>query len=169
MAKTFDELMRFIDDLGIEVSTIRHAAVFTVAEAQALRGKIAGAHTKNLFLKDKKDNFFLLTVGEETDVDLKAIHTKIGASSRVSFGKPEKLLEYLGLTPGGVSVFGAINDTQHKVKIILDENLMTHESINSHPLTNDASTSIRPDDLLRFLKATGHEPLILKIEASDPN
>ena len=169
MPKTFDELMRFIDDLGIKVSTIRHAAVFTVAEAQALRGKIAGAHTKNLFLKDKKDNFFLLTVGEETEVDLKTIHTKIGASSRVSFGKPEKLLEYLGLTPGAVSVLGAINDTQHKVKIVLDESLMTHESINSHPLTNEASTSIRPDDLLRFLKATGHEPLILKIEASDPN
>lgn len=169
MPKTFDELMQFIGDLGIKVSTIRHDAVFTVAEAQELRGEIAGAHTKNLFLKDKKDNFFLLTVDEEAQVDLKTIHTKIGAASRVSFGKPEKLLEYLGLTPGAVSVLGAINDTGHRIKIVLDVSLMTHATINAHPLTNDATTSIRPDDLLKFLQATGHEPLILKIEHSNPN
>jgi Ala-tRNA(Pro) deacylase len=169
MPKSFGELMQFISDLGIEVSTVRHAAVFTVAEAQALRGKITGAHTKNLFLKDKKDNFFLLTVDEEAEVDLKTIHGKIGAASRVSFGKPEKLLEYLGLVPGSVSVLGTINDADHNVKVILDESLFHHETINAHPLTNDATTSIRPDDLLKFLKATGHAPMILKIDASDPN
>jgi Ala-tRNA(Pro) deacylase len=169
MPKSFDELMRFIDDLGIKVSTVRHPAVFTVAEAQELRGQISGAHTKNLFLKDKKDNFFLLTVDEDAEVDLKTIHTKIGAASRVSFGKPEKLMEYLGLVPGSVSVLGAINDTAHRVKIVLDANLTAHAIINSHPLTNEATTSICPDDLLKFLKATGHEPLILKIEGSHPN
>ncbi|EJM99882.1 YbaK/EbsC family protein [Phyllobacterium sp. YR531] len=169
MPKSIEELMQFIGDLGIEVSTVRHAAVFTVAEAQALRGQITGAHTKNLFLKDKKDNFFLLTVDEEAEVDLKTIHTKIGAASRVSFGKPEKLLEYLGLTPGSVSVLGVINDEDHNVKVVLDESLFQHASINAHPLTNEATTSISPDDLLRFLEATGHSPLILKIEASDPN
>lgn len=169
MSKSFEELMQFISDLGIEVSTVRHAAVFTVAEAQALRGQITGAHTKNLFLKDKKDNFFLLTVDEEADVDLKTIHTKIGASSRVSFGKPEKLLEYLGLTPGSVSVLGLINDTGHNVKVVLDESLFEHETINAHPLTNEATTSIRPDDLLKFLTATGHGPMVLKIESADPN
>lgn len=165
MPKSYEQLMQFISDLGIEVSTVRHAPVFTVAEAQALRGKITGAHTKNLFLKDKKDNFFLLTVDEEAEVDLKTIHTKIGAASRVSFGKPEKLLEYLGLVPGAVSVLGVVNDVEHNVKLILDESLFHHEIINAHPLTNEATTSIRPDDLLRFLKATGHSPLILKIDA----
>ncbi len=164
MPKSYEQLMQFIDDLGIEVSTVRHAAVYTVAEAQALRGKITGAHTKNLFLKDKRDSFFLLTVDEEAEVDLKTIHTKIGASSRVSFGKPEKLMEYLGLVPGAVSVLGVINDAGHNVKLILDESLLQHETINAHPLTNEATTSIRPDDLLKFLKATGHSPLILKIE-----
>jgi len=169
MGKTFDELMQHFDDLGIEVSTIRHAAVFTVAEAQNLRGQVPGAHTKNLFLKDKKDNYFLVTVDEEAQVDLKTIHSKIGASSRVSFGKPEKLMEYLGLTPGAVSVLGLINDTQHHVRVVLDEKLMQHGIINAHPLTNEATTSIRREDLLTFLKMTGHEPLILKIDGATPN
>ncbi|MGH6859994.1 MAG: YbaK/EbsC family protein, partial [Phyllobacterium sp.] len=115
MPKTFDELMQFIDDLDIAVSTIRHPAVFTVAEAQGLRGRIPGAHTKNLFLKDKKDNYFLLTVGEEAEIDLKTMHGKIGAAGRVSFGKPEKLLDYLGVVPGAVSVLGAINDSERRV------------------------------------------------------
>ena len=169
MPKTFDELMQFLDELNIKVNTIRHAPVFTVAEAQDLRGQIPGAHTKNLFLKDKKDNFFLVTVDEDAEVDLKTIHGKIGAASRVSFGKPEKLLEYLGLVPGAVSVFGVINDRQHNVKVVLDEELMQHDILNAHPLSNDATTSIGRDDLLMFLKATGHEPLVLKIDGSTPN
>ncbi len=169
MPVTFEKLMQYLDDIQIRVSTVRHAPVFTVAEAQDLRGKIAGVHTKNLFLKDKKDNFFLVTVDEEAEVDLKTIHGKIGAASRVSFGKPEKLMEFLGLIPGAVSLFGVINDTQHQVKVILDEELMRHATINAHPLTNEATTSIARDDLLTFLKATGHDPLILKIDGSTPN
>jgi Ala-tRNA(Pro) deacylase len=169
MGKTFHELMQYFGDMGIEVSMIRHAAVFTVAEAKNLRGQVSGAHTKNLFLKDKKDNYFLVTVDENAEVDLKTIHNKIGASSRVSFGKPEKLLEYLGLIPGAVSVFGLINDTQHRVSMVLDEKLMQHDIINAHPLTNEATISIRREDLLRFLKTTGHEPLILKIDVATPN
>ncbi|MBA8899817.1 prolyl-tRNA synthetase associated domain-containing protein [Phyllobacterium sp. P30BS-XVII] len=168
MPKTYEELMQKLDELGIKTSTIRHAPVFTVAEAQDLRGQVAGAHTKNLFLKDKKDKFFLVTVGEEAQVDLKSIHTKIGASSRVSFGKPEKLMEYLGLVPGSVSVLGVINDEDHQVKVVLDEHLMRSDIINAHPLSNDATTSIASNDLKRFLKATGHEPLILKIDESNP-
>ncbi|QND54055.1 prolyl-tRNA synthetase associated domain-containing protein [Phyllobacterium sp. 628] len=168
MPKTFDELMQKFDELGIKVSTIRHAPVFTVAEAQDLRGQVPGAHTKNLFLKDKKDNFFLVTVGELAEVDLKTIHTKIGAASRVSFGKPEKLMEYLGLVPGAVSSLGAINDTEQQVKVVLDAALMQNEIINAHPLSNDATTSIKSSDLLVFLRATGHEPMILKIDESNP-
>jgi Ala-tRNA(Pro) deacylase len=168
MPKTYDELMQQLADLGIKASTIRHAPVFTVAEAQDLRGQVPGAHTKNLFLKDKKDNFFLVTVGEEAQVDLKTIHTKIGAASRVSFGKPEKLMEYLGLVPGSVSVLGVINDDAHQVKVVLDEHLLSNDIINAHPLSNDATTSIGRDDLLRFLAATGHEPLILKIDEFNP-
>ncbi len=163
--KTAGDLFAFLDTLAITHKTKCHAPVFTVAEAIALRDEIPGAHTKNLFVKDKKDRFFLLIVEENAVVDLKTVHTIIGASSRVSFGKPEKLMEYLGVIPGSVTVFGAINDKGHDVTFVLDTGLMNEDVINGHPLSNDATTSIARDDLLRFLEATGHEPLVLKVTA----
>ncbi|SMH27589.1 prolyl-tRNA synthetase associated domain-containing protein [Mesorhizobium australicum] len=163
MPKTQDELFAFLSSLGIEVTTRQHPPLHTVAESQALRGEIAGRHTKNLFLKDKKDNFFLVTVGEDTQVDLKSIHQVIGAASRVSFGNPEKLMDYLGVVPGAVTAFGVINDEGGQVKAILDEELMSYDVVNGHPLVNTATTSIAPDDLVRFMRATGHDPAILKV------
>jgi Ala-tRNA(Pro) deacylase len=163
MPKTESELFAFLQQLGIDVSTRRHPPLFTVADSQALRGAIEGGHTKNLFLKDKKDNFFLVTVEEDAMVDLKQIHHLIGAAGRVSFGKPEMLMELLGVMPGAVSVFGLINDTAHRVKVVLDEPLMRHGLINAHPLTNEATTTIAAADLLEFIKATGHDPVILKV------
>jgi Ala-tRNA(Pro) deacylase len=165
MPKTPDELLAFLSELGIAVKTVTHPPLFTVADSQALRGEIPGGHTKNLFLRDKKDRYFLLTVEEDAEVDLKTIHQVIGASGRVSFGKPEKLLDYLGVTPGAVTAFGVVNDMENNVTIVLDEELMRHDPINAHPLTNEATTSIGRDDLLRFIKATGHEPLVLKLSA----
>ena len=163
--KTAEDLFNFLDGLGIEHKTKNHAPVFTVAESVALRDEMPGGHTKNLFVKDKKDNYFLLTVEEHATVDLKTVHQVIGAASRVSFGKPEKLMEYLGVIPGAVTAFGAINDTQGNVKVILDEELMKFDIVNCHPLSNDATTSIASRDLLRFMEATGHEPLVLKVTA----
>jgi Ala-tRNA(Pro) deacylase len=163
MTKTPDDLFALLDKLGIRTETIRHPPLFTVAESKALRGQLAGGHTKNLFLKDRKDNFFLVSVEEDADVDLKTIHQAIGAASRVSFGNPERMMALLGVTPGAVTLFGAINDVEGKVRIFVDEALMAQRSINAHPLTNEATTAIAPQDLLLFLKATGHEPAILKI------
>ncbi len=163
--KTQEDLFQFLDSLGIAHTTKRHEPVFTVAESVALRDEIPGGHTKNLFVKDKKDNYFLLTVEEHATVDLKTVHTIIGAASKVSFGRPEKLMEYLGVIPGAVTAFGVFNDTGRNVKIIIDADLMADEIINCHPLTNDATTSIASKDLLRFIEATGHEPLVLKVTA----
>ncbi|WP_313194782.1 prolyl-tRNA synthetase associated domain-containing protein [Shinella zoogloeoides] len=163
--KTDKDLFQFLDGLGIAHTTKEHAPVFTVAESVALRDEIPGGHTKNLFVKDKKDNYFLMTVEEHATVDLKTIHSVIGAASRVSFGKPEKLMEYLGVIPGAVTAFGVFNDAGKNVKIIIDEDLMAFDTINCHPLRNDATTSIGSKDLLRFIEATGHEPLVLKVTA----
>ena len=163
MPKTPDDLFSLLSSLGIDVTTREHPPLYTVAESQALRGEIAGRHTKNLFLKDKKDNFFLVTLGEDTQVDLKSIHQLIGAASRVSFGNPEKLMEYLGVAPGAVTAFGVVNDTGGKVKAILDEELLQHAVVNAHPLVNTATTSIAPNDLVRFMQETGHDPAILKV------
>lgn len=165
MPKTPAELFAFLDTLNIGVTTKSHPPLFTVADSQSLRGEIDGGHTKNLFLKDKKGSYFLVTVDEEAEVDLKQIHHLIGAVGRVSFGKPEALMELLGVYPGAVTVFGLINDSAGTVKVVLDSALMQNAVINAHPLTNEATTSIANGDLLKFIKATGHEPLILKVSA----
>ncbi|QWW67609.1 prolyl-tRNA synthetase associated domain-containing protein [Rhizobium sp. WYJ-E13] len=161
--KTRQDLFDFLDGIGIAHSTKDHAPVFTVAESVALRDEIPGGHTKNLFVRDKKDRYFLLTVEENAAVDLKQVHTIIGASGRVSFGKPEKLMEYLGVIPGAVTALGAINDTGNNVTFVLDADLMHDDIINCHPLSNDATTSIGSADLIRFMEATGHKPLVLKV------
>jgi Ala-tRNA(Pro) deacylase len=161
--KTAQELFAFLDGLGIAHVTKNHAPVFTVSESESLRDDIPGAHTKNLFVKDKKDQYFVITVEENAVVDLKSVHKVIGASSRVSFGKPEMMLEYLGVVPGSVTVFGAINDVNNKVTFVVDESLMQSSLINGHPLSNDATTTVATPDLIKFFKATGHEPLVLKV------
>ncbi len=163
MPKTPDELFAFLAGLDIPVTTISHPPLFTVADSQALRGEIPGGHTKNLFLKDRKDQYFLLTVEEEATVDLKTIHTLIGAAGRVSFGRPDALMDLLGVIPGAVTAFGVINDTGQRVKVFVDAALLEHAVVNAHPLTNEATTSIAAQDLLRFIKATGHDPSILKL------
>ncbi|UXM96410.1 prolyl-tRNA synthetase associated domain-containing protein [Bartonella sp. HY329] len=143
--------------------TYDHEAVFSVGEAEHLKDTIKGAHTKNLFLKDKKNNYFLITVEDNALIDLKSIHHKIGASGRVSFGSPEKLDEFLGLYPGAVSIFGAINDKNGQVKIIIDEPLFTQPLINGHPMSNDATMTISNQDLKRFIEATDHTLHVIKV------
>ncbi|MEM6460800.1 MAG: prolyl-tRNA synthetase associated domain-containing protein [Pseudomonadota bacterium] len=161
--KSDAELFAYLDGLGISYSTKAHPPVFTVAESQSVRDAIPGGHTKNLFLKDKKDNFFLVTAAENAEIDLKSIHRLIGASGRVSFGKPDRLMAFLGVIPGAVTPLGVINDADNRVKVVLDAALMEYDTINAHPLRNDATTSIGRDDLTRFLSATGHEPLVVAL------
>ena len=132
MPKSPDELLAYLKQLDITVTTVKHPPLYTVADSQDLRGEIPGGHTKNLFLKDKKGNYFLVTVGEEAIVDLKTIHTVIGAKGRVSFGKPEPLMELLGVKPGAVTAFGPINDTEGKVRVVIDAALMENDIINAH-------------------------------------
>jgi Ala-tRNA(Pro) deacylase len=163
MAMGRDQLLEYLAGIGIETKTYDHPPLFTVSQSEDLRGDIPGGHTKNLFLKDKKGSYFLLTVGEHAVIDLKTIHTKIGASGRVSFGKAEMLEELLGVIPGAVTIFGLVNDKAGQVKAFLDADLMAHDLINAHPLTNDATTAIGRDDLVRFIEATGHEATVLKL------
>jgi len=165
MPMTSDELLAFLDRNGIQARTVTHPLLGTVAESQALRGQIAGGHTKNLFVKDKKGRYFLITVEEQATVDLKTIHTVIGASGRVSFGSPDAMMAMLGVSPGAVTLFGAINDRDHQLTVVIDSDLMNEPVINAHPLVNTATTSIASEDLMRFFKLTGHEPLVLKVSA----
>lgn len=168
MPATRDDLMALLRQAGIATATVDHAAVFTVAESQALRGAGGGGHSKNLFLKDRKGNLFLLVAEENAAVDLKRIHEILGGQGKVSFGSAELLREVWGVEPGSVTPFGAINDKEGRVTVALDATLLRHDRVNFHPLTNTATTSIAPDDLLKFLRATGHEPLVVAFgEAAD--
>jgi len=157
------DLLAYLDALGIDTATVEHPPLFTVEDSQSLRGDIPGGHTKNLFVKDKKGRLFLLVLGEETAVDLKRVHEKIGAQGRVSFGSAELLDEVFGLQPGAVTPFGAINDKAGRVLIVLDAAMMGHERLNFHPLVNTRTTGIASRDLVKFLRATGHEPLIVAL------
>jgi Ala-tRNA(Pro) deacylase len=169
MALTPAELFAALDRLGIAHPTVSHPPLFTVEQSQSLRGTIPGGHTKNLFLKDKKGAVFLVTAPEDAPIELKALHRRLGASGRFSFGSAELMLEVLGVMPGAVTPFGAINDTAHRVTVVLDQALMAHAVINAHPLVNTMTTSIARDDLLKFLGATGHEPRIEPVSGSDPD
>lgn len=162
MALDREDLLNHLAMLGIETHTVEHPPLFTVEESRALRGEIPGAHTKNLFLKCKKGQLWLVTALEDTRIDLKTLHQKLG-SGRLSFGSAELLGEVLGLTPGSVSTFGVINDTQSRVTVVLDEGLMRFERINLHPLVNTATTGISRDGLISFLSSCGHPPKILAL------
>ncbi len=161
--KTSDDLFAYLDSLDISHRTLEHEPVFTVAESRNVKMKLPGGDTKNLFLKDKKGRYFLVTALQDAEINLKTIHTLIGAKGRVSFGNADKLMEYLGVVPGSVTAFGAINDDAGQVQVVLDRSLMDHDMINAHPLRNDATTTIARDDLLRFLESTGHSPLIVAV------
>jgi Ala-tRNA(Pro) deacylase len=160
-----DDLLARLAELGFETATVRHAPLFTVADSQKLRGEIAGGHTKNLFMKDKKDRLWLVVAEEDAEIDLKTLHRLIG-SARLSFGRPELLVEALGVEPGSVTPFGAVNDIAGRVTVVLDKALLGHELLNFHPLTNEATTTIRRDDLIAFLKDCGHDPLVIAVSTS---
>lgn len=150
-------------DLGITTETIEHEAVFTVAESSAIERRLAGGHTKNLFLKDAKDRLYLVVAESHAAIDLKTLHKRIG-SARLSFGKPDLLMEVLGVPPGSVTALALLNDHARRVCVVVDRRLMGYERINCHPLVNTATASLARDDLIRFMRACGHEPQIADLE-----
>jgi len=167
MPFTPDTLLAFLATHAITATTHSHPPVHTVAESRALRGDIPGAHTKNLFLRDAKKNYFLVAISEETPVDLKGLRAKIGARGGLSFGSPEALYEKLGVLPGAVTLLAAANDDSQQVTIAIDEALLAAPFVNCHPLTNEMTTSLAPAELLRFLSVTGHAPLTISMADAD--
>ncbi len=162
MPATRHDLFAFFEKLAIKTTTIEHIPVFTVEDAQKVHGDIQGGHCKNLFCKDEKGVLWLIVALEDAVVDLKAAKDRIG-SRRLSFGRPELLLEVLGVTPGSVTPFSLINDQPPRVNVILDAVMMRHAILNFHPLQNNATTSISSTDLQKFIRATGHEPRIVAV------
>jgi len=160
--KTPDDLLKRLDQLGIRTTTHHHPPVFTVEESKRLRGALPGGHTKNLFLKDKKDVLWLVVALEDRVLDMKDLRRRIG-SAPLSFGRPELLRAVLGIEPGAVTPFALINDGDRQVRVVLDRAMMEIDVLNFHPLSNAATTTIAPQDLLRFIRSCGHEPAIVDL------
>jgi Ala-tRNA(Pro) deacylase len=156
-------LLDRLQAMGITTTTVDHPAAHTVAESSTIEIPLPGAHTKNLFLKDEEGTLLLIVAKSSTKVDLKHVARKLG-TGRMSFGKPELLMEVLGVTPGSVTAFAIINDHKRRVRVIIDQELIAHDSVNCHPLINTATTNIALADLLRFIRETGHEPKTLGLE-----
>lgn len=165
MLRTKDDMLARLAELRIEVTTTLHPPVRTVEEAAVHTRHLPGGHCKNLFMKDKKGRLWLLTCLDERRVDLNALSRRLG-SARLSFGRPELLREVLGVEPGAVTPLAIANDAQGQVTLLLDQALMAFERINCHPLENDATVTLSSADLLRFIAVTGHEPLLLDLDAA---
>ena len=159
-----EALFEQLDALGVNHETHRHEPLFTVEESQALRGTLPGAHIKNLFLRDKKKNIWLVTALEDRQIDLKALRKTLQAKGNLSFGNAELLLEVLGVVPGAVTPFGVQNDHEGRATMVLDRSILDHELVNAHPLRNDRTTAITPDGLLQYLEAQQHAPVILDFD-----
>jgi len=153
-----------LEELGIAAITVEHEPVFTVAQSQDLRDGLPGAHTKNLFLAGKDGRALLVVAKDETRVDLKSLAQRLGLG-RLSFGKPELLLALLGVTPGSVTPFALMNDSHARVAVVVDAALLDFAEVNFHPLENTATTRIASADLMRFIRACGHEPKVMALSS----
>ena len=162
MATTPADLFALFDRLGIEHSTVEHPPFFTVEEGRPWHDKIPGLHCKNLLIKDRKGGIWLVVMPADKRADLGWLEKAVGAP-RFSFARPDVLREVLALTPGSVTPFGLINDTQRRVTVILDEEMLESEWVNFHPLHNAASTTPRSTDLERFVRALGYEPIVVRL------
>jgi len=159
-----EALLRRLEELGIAAITVSHPPLFTVAQSKELRGSLPGHHVKNLFLRNKKGAMWLVTCLEDREVDLKRLSDAL-EGGRLSFGRPERLMQYLGVRPGAVTPFAVINDRGREVTMVLDRALTEDRPVNAHPLVNDRTTAIAGPDLIRFLEAEGHSPLLLDFES----
>jgi len=162
MPNSREQLFQRLAELGIETNTVEHDAVYTVEEARALRGDLPGAHSKNLFLKDKKGVIWLVVCDADRPIDLKVLRKQIGAG-HLSFGKPDLLEEILGVEPGAVTPFGLINDQERRVQVVLDKEMLEASPLNFHPLDNTATTQIEAHDLIAFIRSCGHDPRIVEL------
>jgi Ala-tRNA(Pro) deacylase len=156
-------LFAYLQELGIASTTVEHAPMFTVEQSKDLRGNLPGAHTKNLFLVDKDGRMVLVVAKEDTKVDLKALAEKLG-HGRYSFGKGAVLEDVLGVQAGAVTPFALINESAQQVTVVVDASLMDFTEVNCHPLENTATTRLKADDLLRFIRACGHDPIVLFLD-----
>ena len=165
MSATELNLFSFLKTLDITTKTKRHEPVFTVDEAKTVRIDMLGGHSKNLFVRDKKKRRALVMVCENRKVDLALLAERIGFG-RISFSSANSLKDMLGVIPGAVTPFSLINaqvsnGSAAAITVVLDAALIAQSPLYFHPLHNEATTPIEPDDLLKFIRACGYDPITI--------
>lgn len=158
------ELFETFDALGIDHRTHRHPPVMTVEEARVHTAHLPGLHLKNLFLRDRKRRYWLVTARDDRRIDLRGLREPLGAKGGLSFASAERLREVLGVEAGSVTPLAALNDEAGVVRVILDDAIPGADLVNCHPLHNAATTALAGADLVRFLRHTGHEPQLMTFE-----
>ena len=161
------DLLRRLDELGVAHRTMDHDPVFTVEEALRLRGRIPGAHSKNLFVRDKKERHWLVSCLADRKVDLGWLARELD-TKRLTFCSARRLTGYLGIRGGSVSPFAILNDDTGVVRVALDAELLDREPLNFHPLDNSMTTSVSRAGLMRFLEAERHSPRVVRFPDSGP-
>ena len=156
MTASPDDLFAYLTARNIAHTTYWHEPIFTVEEGRDLKAAMPGGHTKNLFLKDKEGTIVLVAAEAQSHLRLNKLHKLIG-TRRLSFGTPELMQEVLGVTPGSVTAFALMNDTENRVRFLVDAALLAHDPINFHPLTNTGTTAISRADFETFVQSTGHD------------
>ena len=157
------DIFRFLADHDIPYERVDHPPVFTCEEAERLVPPLPGAHTKNLFLRDRKGRrHFLMVVDESKQVDLKQL-TRLLQVSKLGMASPERLQRYLGVTPGAVTLLGLINDAERAVEVVIDEKVWAAEALQCHPLVNTATVAIARSDIERFLQLSGHGYQVVEV------
>ena len=156
----------FLDSLNISYQRVDHEAAMTMEACEEI-DRVLGDNTsicKNLFLCNRQaTDFYLLLMPENKPFKTKELSAQIG-SSRLSFAKPEFMEQYLDITPGSVSVMGLMNDTEHKVQLLIDEDILKKEYFGCHPCVNTSSLKFKTTDLMeRIIPALGHTPKMVRL------
>lgn len=166
IAATAEDVLALFDTLDIEHKTYIHAPLYTVEEAKTVSYDDPGAHTKNLFLRNKKGKMFLLVVEQNHTVDLRGLRDRLNMTGgQFAFASTERLGKFLGVVPGSVSPLALINDHSGAVQVFFQHSILTHEWIYLHPCRNTHSTRIRTSDLLKLLDYWKHPVTEINFES----
>ncbi|WP_426183458.1 prolyl-tRNA synthetase associated domain-containing protein [Microbacterium sp. TWP3-1-2b2] len=163
-----EALLTYLGEIGVDAPIVAYPAHTNVEEGKRLRGDLPGTFTKNLLLKDKKGNLFFVTAHEDTDIDLKTLHTRIDARGRLGFASADTMTERLHVTPGTATPLALFNDTQQAITLIVDERLQDHEQVNFHPMTHTESIGLTWTDFTTFAAASGHTPVLSAMNDTEP-
>lgn len=160
---TVADVEALLEQLAIDYSTVSHPSMFTVEDSQKFRNNVPGGYSKNLFLRNKKGRMGLVTLCEDRQVDLRELGDQIGLG-RVSFGSPQRLMHYLGVRPGAVTPLSVINDVTSQVTAFIDSALLRQHPLHFHPCDNSHTTTLSATELIGYMKACDHEPVVLDFD-----